>query len=75
MSSCHWVLDTLFREDHNQTGNPNATKNLSPLPRIALNALKQATDQSRRKRPSSLTKKQLRAAHDEDYLRKVYSLL
>ena len=56
-NSCHWVLDTLFREDHNQTGKRNAAKNLSPLRRIALNALKKATDHGTRKRPSSLTKK------------------
>jgi hypothetical protein len=37
--------------------------------------LKRATDHSKRKRPSSLTKKQLRAAHDEDYLEEVLSLV
>ena len=55
-NSCHWALDTLFREDHNQTGKRNAAKNLGPLRRMALNALKEATDQSKRKRPSSLRK-------------------
>jgi len=74
-NSCHWVLDTLFREDHNQTGKRNAAKNLSTLRRIALNALKRAIDHSTRKRPSSLTKKQLRAAQDEDYLEEVLSLV
>jgi predicted transposase YbfD/YdcC len=74
-NSCHWVLDTLFREDHNQTGKRNAAKNLSTLRRIALNALKRATDHSKRKRPSSLTKKQLRAAQDEQYLEGVLSLV
>ena len=74
-NSCHWVLDTLFREDHNQTGNRNAAKNLGTMRRIALNALKQATDHSKRKRPSSLTKKQLRAAQDESYLEEVLSLV
>jgi len=74
-NSCHWVLDTLFREDHNQTGKRNAAKNLSTLRRIALNALKRATDHSKRKRPSSLTKKQLRAAQDEQYLEEVLSLV
>jgi predicted transposase YbfD/YdcC len=73
-NSCHWVLDTLFREDHNQTGKRNSAKNLSTLRRIALNALKQASDHTTRKRPSSLTKKQLRAAHDEDYLEEILSL-
>lgn len=74
-NSCHWVLDTLFREDHNQTGKRNAAKNLSTLRRIALNALKKATDHTTRKRPSSLTKKQLRAAHDESYLEEILSLV
>lgn len=74
-NSCHWVLDTLFREDHNQTGKRNAAKNLGTLRRIALNALKRATDHSKRKRPSSLTKKQLRAAQDENYLEEVLSLV
>lgn len=74
-NSCHWVLDTLFREDHNQTGKRNAAKNLGTLRRIALNALKRATDHSKRKRPSSLTKKQLRAAQDETYLEEVLSLV
>lgn len=74
-NSCHWVLDTLFREDHNQTGKRNAAKNLSTLRRIALNALKRATDHSKRKRPSSLPKKQLRAAQDETYLEEVLSLV
>ena len=72
---CHWVLDTLFREDRNQTGKRNAAKNLGTLRRIALNALKRATDHSKRKRPSSLTKKQLRAAQDETYLEEVLSLV
>lgn len=74
-NSCHWVLDTLFREDHNQTGKRNAAKNLGTLRRIALNALKRATDHSKRKRPSSLTKKQLRAAQNENYLEEVLSLV
>ncbi len=74
-NSCHWVLDTLFREDHNQTRAKNAAKNLSTLRRIALNALKQASDDSTRKRPKSLTKKQLQAAHDDAYLEEVLSLM
>ena len=74
-NSCHWVLDTLFREDHNQTGKRNAAKNLGTLRRIALNSLQKATDHSTRKKPSSLTKKQLRAAHDESYLEEVLSLV
>lgn len=36
---CHWVLDTAFREDHNQTYIGNAAKNLGTLRRIVLNIL------------------------------------
>ena len=76
-NSCHWVLDTLFREDHNQTRKRNAAKNLGTLRRIALNALKSAPDHSkrRRKRASSLTRKQLRAIHDEAQLEEILSLV
>jgi len=74
-NSCHWVLDTLFREDHNQTSKRDAAKNPGTLRHVALNALKRAIDHSKRKRPSSLTKKQLRAAQDENYLEEVLSLV
>ena len=76
-NSCHWVLDTLFREDHNQTSQRNAAKNLGTLRRIALNALKRAPDHSKRqrKRASSLTRKQLRAIHDEAQLEEILSLV
>jgi len=36
---CHWILDTAFREDHNQTYIGNAAKNLGTLRRIVLNIL------------------------------------
>lgn len=72
-NNCHWVMDTLFREDHHQTGKRNAAINLGTLLGIALNALKQATENG--KRPSSLTQKQLRAAQDENYLEEVLSLV
>ena len=36
---CHWILDTAFREDHNQTYVGNAAKNLGTLRRIVLNIL------------------------------------
>ncbi len=74
-NACHWVLDTLFREDHNQTRQRNAARNLSTLRRIALNALRLAPDNSTRKRPKSLTKKQLQAAHDDAYLEEILSLM
>lgn len=72
---CHWTLDTLFREDHNQTAKRNAAKNLGTLRRIALNALRQADDYSRRKKPSSLVMKQARAAQSDSYREHVLSLV
>ncbi len=74
-NSCHWVLDTLFREDHNQTRMKNAAKNLGTMRRIALNILKLAPDNSTGKRPKSLPKKQLRAANDDAYLEACLSLV
>ena len=74
-NSCHWVLDTLFREDHNQTSKPNAVRNLATMRRIALNALKKATNFSRRKKPASLVKKQVRAAQSIPYREEVLSLV
>jgi|GEM_PF-1338431 len=74
-NSCHWVLDTLFREDHNQTRKRNAAKNLGTMRRIGLNILKQAPDNSKRSRPKSLPKKQLRMANDESYLESSLSLV
>lgn len=38
-NSCHWVLDAICREDHNQTGDRNSAANHSTLRRMALNAL------------------------------------
>ena len=40
-NQCHWVLDTCFREDHNQTCKFNAAKNLGTVRRIVLNILKE----------------------------------
>lgn len=39
-NSCHWVLDTLFREDHNPTRRNNRAKNHSTMRRTANNTLK-----------------------------------
>ena len=72
-NGCHWVLDTLFREDHNQTGQKNAAKNLATMRRMALNILKLVAPEG--KRAKSLPKRQLRAAHDEDYLEERLSLV
>jgi hypothetical protein len=35
---CHWVLDAIYREDHNQTRDRNSAANHSILRRMALNA-------------------------------------
>ena len=67
------MLDTLFREDHNQTGQKNAAKNLATMRRMALNILKLVAPEG--KRAKSLPKRQLRAAHDEDYLEERLSLV
>ncbi len=37
-NSCHWVLDAIYREDHNQTRDRNAAANQSENP-----AMNQAT--------------------------------
>ncbi len=36
---CHWIPDTAFGEDHNQTRTANAAKNLGTMRRIVLNIL------------------------------------
>ncbi|MGB0992430.1 MAG: ISAs1 family transposase [Akkermansiaceae bacterium] len=72
-NGCHWVLDTLFREDHNQTRQRNAAKNLATMRRMALNILKLVEPEG--KRAKSLPKRQLKAAHDEHYLEERLSLV
>lgn len=74
-NSCHWVLDTVFREDANQVSKRNAAKNLATARRIALNTIKQAPEISRRKKPASISKKQLRAAQDLSYREQCLSLV
>ena len=66
-NSCHWVIDTVFKEDANQVSKRNSGKNLSTMRRIALNTLKLAPEISKTKKPASLTKKQLRASQDVTY--------
>lgn len=70
---CHWVLDAICREDHNQTRDRHAAANLSTLRRIALNAHNRMPQQG--KKPKSLPKRELRAASDETYLEKLLSLM
>jgi len=66
-NNCHWVIDTVFREDANQVTNRNSAKNLSTMRRIALNALKNAPEISRKKAPASISKKQIHASQDKEY--------
>jgi len=68
-NGCHWVLDTLYREDHSQVRKENAAKNFSILRRIALNLLKNENSVSK-----SLPMKQMRAMANEAYREKVLSL-
>ena len=74
-NSCHWTLDTLFKEDHNQTGQRNAAKNLSTMRRVALNILNQAESWSERKNGQTLIAKQMRACNSDKYREYVLSLV
>ena len=68
-NSCHWVLDTLYREDHSQVRIENAVKNFAILRRMAHNLLKAETTIKK-----SLPMKQMRAMADEAYRNKLLSL-
>jgi predicted transposase YbfD/YdcC len=70
---CHWVLDAIYREDHNQTRDRNAAANLGTLRRMSLNAHNRMPAEG--KKPKSLPKRELRAAQDEAYLEKLLSLM
>jgi hypothetical protein len=69
----HWVLDAIYREDHNQTLDRNAAANLGTLRRMSLNAHNRMPAEG--KKPKSLPKRELRAAQDEAYLEKLLSLM
>ena len=70
---CHWVLDAICREDHNQTRDRNAAANQATLRRMALNAHNRMPYEG--KRPKSLPKRELRALTDKTYLEKLLSLM
>lgn len=70
---CHWVLDAICREDHNQTRDRNAAANLSVLRRMALNAHNRMPFEGKKRK--SLPKRELRAASHSDYLEKLLSLV
>lgn len=68
-NGCHWVLDTLYREDHSQIRIATASQNFAILRRIAHNILK--SDRSVKK---SLPMKQMRAMANEAYRNHLLSL-
>lgn len=70
---CHWVLDAIYREDHNQTRDRNSAANHSILRRMALNAHNRMPHEGKKRK--SLPKRELRAAHDTAYLEQLLSLV
>ena len=69
-NSCHWVLNVVFREDHNRARSGHCAQNLSTLRRLALNLLK--TESSKPKEP--IRGKQIYAVLDQDYLESIIGL-
>ena len=67
-NNCHWILDTCFREDANQSSG-NSAKNLGTVRRIALNILN--LDGSVIK---TLPKKRFQALMNQTYREKLLSL-
>jgi hypothetical protein len=72
-NSCHWVLDAIYREDHNQTRDRYSAANHSILRRKALNAHNRMPFEGKKRK--SLPKRELRATHDSDYLEQLLSLI
>ena len=68
-NQCHWVLDTCFREDHNQTSTAHAAKNLGTVRRIVLNILKEDPGQK-----GSLPAKRRRALMNRTYRERLLTL-
>ena len=70
---CHWVLDTTYREDHNQTRDRHSAANQTILRRMALNAHNSMPFEGKKRK--SLPKRELRATHDPAYLEQLLSLV
>jgi predicted transposase YbfD/YdcC len=70
---CHWVLDAIYREDHNQTRDRNSAANHSILRRMALNAHNRMPGTGKRR--NSLPKREMRAALNPAYLEQLLSLV
>lgn len=67
-NNSHWVLDTVFKEDANQTKEKNSAKNYATMRRMAHN-LWNLEEQGDKKK--SLPKRQMRAKMNTDYLEKI----
>jgi predicted transposase YbfD/YdcC len=65
----HWTLDVSFGEDASRKRKGNAAQNYSVLLKIALNLLKNEKTEKQ-----GVKGKRLKAAWDEDYLRKLLNL-
>ncbi|MDQ3190326.1 MAG: ISAs1 family transposase [Bacteroidota bacterium] len=65
----HWVLDVAFSEDASRKRNENAAQNYSIVLKIALNLFK--SDKSTKQ---GIAGKRLKAAWNEDYLRKLLKI-
>jgi len=61
----HWHLDVTFREDDCRARKGNAPENLATLRKLALQIIVGQKDRL------SLRKRRLKAAYDENYLRKL----
>ena len=72
-NSRHWVLDAIYREDHNQTRDHNSAANHSILRRMALNADNRMPFEGKKRK--SLPKRELRATHVSDYLEQLLALM
>ena len=70
---CHWVLDAIYREDHNQTRDRNSAANHSTLRRMALNAHNRMPLEGKKRK--SLPKREMRANKDSAYLEQLLSLV
>jgi predicted transposase YbfD/YdcC len=68
-NQCHWILDTAFREDHNQTYKGNAAKNLGTARRIVMNILSDDTGLKK-----STPKKRFHALMNIHYRERLLSL-
>jgi len=65
----HWILDVAFSEDNSRKRIKNATQNYSIVLKIALNLLK-----NEKSFKAGIKRKRLKAAWDDDYMRKVLNL-